>query len=82
MWVVKLNANSLCSATSNKIAALKLLLKSRTRFGRAYPDIVAISEVDAPAGMAVNLSDMLGFELCRRYDIVWSLRSVDYDGLP
>ena len=60
LWVVKLNANGLCSTQKGKITALKVLLGQKHMFGRAYPDIVVISELDMPAGTPVRLDTMLG----------------------
>ena len=78
LWVVTLNANGLCS--DGKIAALQVLLGQRRLFGRAFPDVVVITEVDLPAGTAVGLDALLGGDICRRYKAVWTLRSVDSNG--
>jgi len=79
LWYVTLNANGLSSKTTGKAVALGILLQNQELFGRPYPDIVTVTEVQGPSG-GVALRELLGETLCNKYSIHWSLRSVESDG--
>ena len=89
LWFVKVNACNLCSGTTAKAAALTHLLaqstaggasgkRRRYRFGRAYPDVVVVTELHIPAG--TDLKEYLEPDIRRRYDVRWTLRSIDHRG--
>jgi len=82
LWAVTLNARGLCSADTDKISSLHQLLESRARFGRGFPDVVTITEVNLAAGDPLTLKDRLGAKFSKHYHMFWTLRTIGHDGEP